>query len=106
MYNVSVLPRVQLSVSNLLLLYPCILQNCYKKKKKKWSSSSETSLLRERPEGPKKSPAVGTDHKRLIKQPNLLSVLHSSLMNDRLSKVQRLNEIKSQFLQFIAFCSN
>ena len=35
MYNVSVLPRVQLSVSNLLLLYPCILQNCYKKKKKK-----------------------------------------------------------------------
>ena len=32
MYNVSILPRVQLSVSNFLLLYPCILQNCYKKK--------------------------------------------------------------------------
>ena len=34
MYNVSIytplLPRVQLSVSTLLLLYPCILQNCYK----------------------------------------------------------------------------
>ena len=35
MYNKSIypplLPRVQLSVSTLLLLYPCILQNCYKK---------------------------------------------------------------------------
>ena len=35
MYNESIYPpllhRVQLSVSTLLLLYPCILQNCYKK---------------------------------------------------------------------------
>ena len=48
MYNVSiyppVLPRVQLSVSTLLLLYPCIPQNCYKKNKNKFSHFSVASM--------------------------------------------------------------
>ena len=44
MYNVSILPRVQLSDSNLLLLYPCILQNCYKRKQGLYQVSKIYSL--------------------------------------------------------------